>query len=557
MSMFLLVLVVTSVAVVSMSTATSGAAKSARTAKYRTEARALAMATAESFFAKMVMPQAGQPFATALKETGSSFNARKAFHPAWTSPSEPGATWNGRSLQVTSSGAVNALPGWEACRAIATGDSAITQSCSRVSVTSLIGGSAADVRVLLITVDVSVGCQGSLALCVDASYQMRVRQPMFQDYLYFNDRSMIDPDLMVTSPGDPDYSLCSGVTDAFKTTLTQCRDLVPAYRSVDNVNGPLYVNDSAILVCPKLDPATNITNFPRFTRVEVAKSGNERWYSANEYRNDLGCVAKSASSVNGPVVSPMDVLIFPTEADISSGIDSLVARATAAGVVTTLAPGAVINMNGDDFQIVEGGAPKSPVQYNRIKGNVLYAPLGDITVNGSPACAVAPATREFCSVTIIAKGNINIGGDIPTDVAPTSRNAVSLVSIDQSIVIPQNPQVARINAVLVSLKKSVYVADWSDSTKKTATIDPVLKINGTVAGHYQGAFGGYNSSDQSLVSGYIKDFKWDSRSSNSDLATDMYQWLPKPSNASNNSWTRLDLTEVRTCTVGLTRIKNC
>lgn len=557
MAMFLLVLVVTSVAVVSMSTATSGAAKSARTAKYRVEARTLAAATAESFFAKMVMPTNGQSFATALRESGSTFTIRKSFHPAWTATADTGATWNGKAVQVDASGASVSVPGWQSCKAVATGDTAISQDCARLTVTSLTGGAVADARVLLVTVDVSVGCQGTLALCVDASYQMRVRQPMFQDYLYFNDRSMIDPQLMNVMGGGTDYSLCAGVTDAFKTTLTKCRDLVPAYRSADNVNGPLYVNDSAILVCPKLDAATNATKYPTFTRVEVAKTGDERWYSAYEYRDDKGCVSKATQGTSGPVVTPMDVLLFPTEGDIVNGTSSLLAKATSAGVVTQLTAGATVKLNANDMQITEGGSPKAPKQYDRVNGNVIYVPSGTVTIEGAPDCSTAAGSREFCSVTVITDGDIMLSGNIPTDASASSRNAVSLLSVNGSIIIPQNPVVSQVNAVLISLKKSVYVADWSDSAKKTATNDPVLGIIGTVAGHYQGAFGGYDSNNQSLVSGYIKNFKWDSRSSNSDLATDMYRWLPRPSNADNNSWTRLDLTEVRVCTAGLQRLSNC
>ena len=508
MAMFILVLVVVSVAVVSVSTATSSYMAGSRDAKFRAEARALANSSAESFYARMVE---NADWSAAFTQGLADPARRPAFHPAWVPGS--GVSYVGGTLTAS---------GWVAC----TGSTnAPAEDCARVSV-DVLGGSAADPTLIQLTVRVKAGCKGTAERCVDATFQQRLRKPRFYDYLSLTQWGTLDP-FSTDTPSLSDGSSASKCAEKTLASLTGpaalCKEIVPAYRSTDVTNGPLYIGESSMLVCPSVTSP----HLPSLTVEMIGSSPS--WLSANDWRGDVGCANRVDALVNGDAVRIVNVsgLTFPNANDLSAGVEKEAREATcgSGACLTTIntSAGVVATFTGTGTT-VSG------------QGLVPYGNLIRITGGGS----VKVSGTAYGPVTIIADGEIVIDGDIT--VSDPAIAGVGLVSVNKPITIEQNDGADRnIQAVLVSFTSSVTVRGWATGSS-TITTEPVLHITGTVAGKYQSVFGGYDANTGRLVSGYRKDITWDDRFLDPVKSDLLFRWMPRPL---TNDWRRLDLSEVK------------
>lgn len=507
MALFLLVMVVITVAVSGLALASRSSLESSRTALYRNEARLLALSTVDTFYAKLTESTSSQDlFISALRNPSQ----RNSFFPGWISDqNSPGAS-------LGSNGA------WQNCTM---GSTAPTDRvCAKLTVTVAQG--TVDVPLLiLLTADVDAGCFGKKEKCIKASFQQRLRKPEFYDYLQLNTNAIInpaDPTLNGQYLGDA----CE--TQNFNNYSSRCKDLIPAYRSSDKFTGPVYAGDAGLLICPGPTVTTPSKVLPDFTTVEVA-SVNATWTSAADYRADTGCLAKSAVSTPLPITS-VTSLTFPSQSDISK----VITNAGSSKYTVTAKTGQVnlvIDATGIRINPSEIVESLTVVPNNSVL-EVLNA--SNTTVSGT----------AYGSLTIVNDGDIEINGDIRLNDQNTS--AVALVSRNGSIVIDQvatDTEARTINAVLVSISKSVYVKNWNAKDYvSTASREPELLITGTIAGKFQGVFGSYDSVSGSLSGGYRKSFNWDLRFRDPLLAGQLFPWLPRPTTI---DWRRLDLTEVK------------
>lgn len=509
MALFLLVMVVITVAVSGLALASKSSLESSRTALYRNEARLLALSTVETFYAKLTeSPSSQDLFIDALRNPSQ----RGSFFPGWvSSSSSPGA-----SLSPNGS--------WQNCT-LSADNAPKDRVCAKLTVTVAQGTSNVPL-LLLLTADVEAGCLGKKERCVKASFQQRLRKPEFYDYLQLNTNSIINP-------ADPtlngQYLGDSCETQNFNNYTPKCKDLIPAYRSSDKFTGPVYAGDSGLLICPGPTTTTPTRQLPDFTTVEVT-STLATWTSASDYRGDSGCLPKNSVNTALPI-SSVTALTFPSQTDISKAI----ANASSSKFTITAKTGQV------DLLFDATGIRVNPAQ---VVEAVTVIPNNSVleVVNASNTSV---SGKAYGSLTVIADGDFQITGDITLDNQNTS--AVALVSRNGSIVIDQvatDTDIRTINAVLVSISKSVYVKNWnSKNYVSTASKEPELLITGTIAGKFQGVFGSYDSLSGTLSGGYRKNFNWDLRFRDPLLAGQLFPWLPRPTTI---DWRRLDLTEVKT-----------
>ena len=509
MAMFLLVMVVITVAISGLAMATKSSIDSSRQARYRAEARMLATSALESFYAKMTESTSSQDlFIKALKQS----SLRNAYFPGWVD----GNAGTGASINDTGN--------WVNC-VTPTGGSAPKENCVKLEV-KVSQGSADVPLLLLITADVQAGCLGNKVKCVTASFQQRLRKPQFYDYMQLNTNMIIDPNDALLG-GTYSSDNCENLS--FATYSTKCKDLIPAYRWSDTYTGPVYLGDSKLLICPSIGSSipTPTRSLPYFSSVEITGNGGSSWTSANDYRGDTGCASESSVASSIPVTR-VSALNFPTTTDIANSISSAGSNAYQIN-----APSGNVSLN-----LTPAGVNwTSSTGSGSVPGNSVIRVNGGATTNLNSNC------KSYSSLTIITDGDIVIDCDITLNDQATS--SLALISVSGSVVIKQvanDTDTRVINAVLISINKSVYVDSWNSRMYVYGGNEPKLSITGTIAGRFQGVFGSYDSLSGTLSGGYKKDFKWDVRFRDPDLARNLFPWLPRPI---TTDWRRLDLTEVK------------
>jgi hypothetical protein len=509
MAMFLLVMVVITVAISGLALATKNSLNSSKESRYRSEGRLLAASGIETLYAKLTDSTSSQDqFLKALK----SPSLRNSYFPGWVVDSS--------SLGAT----IDNKGNWVNCTL---GASAPKENCVKISVEVSQGSSEVPLLILL-TADVQAGCLGNKSRCVNASYQQRIRKPQFYDYMQLNSSAIINPN-------DPslggNYASANCESMNFSNYSTACKDLIPAYRWSDNYSGPVYLGDSTILICPSVSSAipTPTRKLPIFTSIEV-NSNNSGWESAYNYRGDTGCDNKSNISSSLPI-TPVTSLSFPTNTDISNSIAS-----AGSNGYTVTSTGSTVNLSFDSTGIKlnasEISTPLTSIPNNSI-----------LKINGGARTLLSGNCQAYGSLTIISEGDLEINCDVTLNNNATS--AVALISSNGSVIIDQvlsDTESRLINAVLISINKSVYVKDWNSKSYTSSGQEPNLKIIGTIAGKYQGVYGSYDSISGNISGGFRKDFSWDIRFRDPVLAGQLFPWLPRPI---TTDWRRLDLTEVK------------
>jgi hypothetical protein len=188
----------------------------------------------------------------------------------------------------------------------------------------------------------------------------------------------------------------------------------------------------------------------------------------------------------------------------------------------------------------------SPVTYNNIPNDVLYVG-GEI--NKLNANQVNGGVQG--KLTIAAKENINIGGDIlyndrivnninfSSEGADLSlvNDSLGLVS-EKNIIVEKNAKGSdgshniEINAILMAINTSFYYEDYDDLMKGT------LKIFGAFIQQRRGAVGTFDRNSGHKQSGFTKDYHYDKRMASTDpnIPSMIPPYFPTTGNYEKISW---------------------
>lgn len=520
MTMFLIILVVITIVTATLATTVTSSVEGAREASGRTEARMLATSALEAAYANIL----ANPFEFAKSARGAA-----------NSFTTPGYKTGTASFQY--------FDGTDASDCtLGSGAQDFTKDCVKLTIEP----TDTD-RVVLLTASTRVNCGGGSSDqgCVYADFQQRLRRAQFYDYLFFNDSASLDATALselstpTTCANRPLSSLGAG---------DPCVNAIPAFTSSDIVDGAVYLRDDFVPVCgsPDFKKPVHVAG-----RGYKASSTVDMWASMGSWKKDGttvradNCSTPSASSIGRVVPAPL-VMRFPTAgelglqnpatscsaADINATFPagSVVRAASSAGELICIQPSSAggtvgLDFTGTSYVDISGSTSNGQVMHN---DRLLYinSATADVEIKGSVQG----------QATVLTAGNARIVGNIS---ASGGTNAFALVAGKRIVISAPSSltEVRRIDGVLVSLAASIAVQDWFVATPgSTAT----LSFSGTLAGKHRSVFGGYDDTTGAQLSGFNKNFRWDSRFSK---GSNFLKYLPEPK---TDGWVRLDLTEVAT-----------
>lgn len=404
------------------------------------------------------------------------------------------------------------------------------------------GGSAptfVDVEVLART-----GCGGSAARCTYTRLRQRYRQRQFFDFLYFTQYATLDPALYPADPAPGELGAAqAGALCAERFAARHNGDLAPrdprcvpvAFQGEDPVDparrdlvaGPVFTNDDWITTCGN----------PSFAApVAVAGGG---WFGRVWAPAGGGCSPEPPSFGSGD------------DGAVTVGEIPLPSSATAAAQFAAIAPPdwhlrgpATVTLRTD------GADATTVVEVTDADGTRTLGlpPTGVLYVDGDVRVSGVLAGK----LSVFATGTLRVVGDLVYAGGATPANTRDLLGLTAggAVVIEQPPVPAdpatppadrELDAVLLSLGRAVYVEGWDSPRWPAAT--PTLHLFGAMTGRYQGVFGAYQQSSGRLVSGFRKDFTYDSRLRDGALQP---PYLLEPVAA---RWDRLDVAELPPCRV--------
>jgi Tfp pilus assembly protein PilX len=520
MTMFLIILVVITVITATLASTVTSSVEGAREASGRAEARMLAASALEAAYANILANPT--EFAKAARGVANSF----------TTPGYPGTA------------AFQYLEGSAAADCIrATGAEDYTKDCVKLTIQPTDSD-----RVVLLTASTRVNCGGAEQSCVYADFQQRLRRAQFYDYLFFNDSASLDATALgeLSTPAS-----CAGrALSSLGSGDTACVNAIPAFTSRDTVDGAVYLRDDFVPVCgdPKFTKPVHVAG-----RGYRAASTVDMWASMGSWKKDGttlradNCSTPSTANISQVVPAPL-VMRFPTAAelglqsaaascsaaDISASFPatSVVGAALAASDLICIQPasaGSTVGLTflGDGNVKISGSTADTPATLHNGKLLYLNSSTADIEISGSVQG----------QATVLTSGKARIVGNV-SYAGGSSTNAFALVAGKRIVISAPTSltEVRKIEGVLVSLSAAVAVEDWFVRNGSTATLD----FNGSLAGKYRSVFGGYDDALGGQVSGFGKNFRWDSRFSK---GSGFLKYLPEPK---TDGWIRLDLTEVRT-----------
>lgn len=137
---------------------------------------------------------------------------------------------------------------------------------------------------------------------------------------------------------------------------------------------------------------------------------------------------------------------------------------------------------------------------NLPENGALFVNGGDLTVSGTLNGQLSIGTNR----NIVISNNITYNTDPRVD--PTSLDTLGLIA-EKDVVISQNaPQDVEINASIMALGDSFTVESWWQGPAKGT-----LTVYGGIIQDERGPVGTFNSSTNTKVSGYSKDYQYDAR----------------------------------------------
>lgn len=418
---------------------------------------------------------------------------------------------------------------------------------------------------------------------VSGAYSQRIVPSQFYEYAFYNQYSTLDPGLYQKAfPASASYTTNCADKYALRSNPDNTSSPTPrpsdgtclevAYQSDittsfgDIIDGPIFTNDDYILVCNSPDFNSEVYANPAGIR---DSSGSVKiWRSAGSAPyNYAGCSTSSPTwkaatptdpgQPNGVRVPALETTM-PSASEYVSNFINVISTAGEPFGVTLNSPLSRVELRpgttGNTEYRVSTDSGSSWSSWSALPNGFLFS-KGNLEVSGTYSGTVAVFAagdlsiigdlKRANSTSILgatAGGSLTISQLPAKDPASSNPSAVGPVDCpltDTSCKNTAGSAIRQVDALLVSLSGSVSVPDWNTYhwDPKDA---PTLKFDGIIASKYQGVFGGYNKDLGNLVSGYRKDFTFDSRL-NDGASGVTAPFLPGPM---TGNWTRLDLAEI-------------
>ena len=391
---------------------------------------------------------------------------------------------------------------------------------------------ASNILAAKLTIKTRTGCYGSLQKCRYTTYSQVFRELQYFDYLYYTSRTTLDPTFAI-QPSTCDTTLTASTRDSSCINVAFSGLSTNIYK--DKINGPIYTSDDYFFICGNPD----LSN----AKVYVAGSGTPSgtpsgpaFMSTSDpsHGNDIGCDSSS--------------FVTPAQTYVSTNVTKI------------NLPGENSYDNAMKAKTLEtNSCPEFPANStlkltgSQNSGTVVSNGLITCTITSSGIVAVKGNLSGISGtvgsrITLVANGSITITGDIKYFHGETEDNRTDILGLnalgnasangESKIVITQCNCDRTIDAVMLSVKNAVSVQDWDTDQNFSPGTSYTLNLYGAIAGKYQPIFGSFNGNDGSLISGYVKNFKYDSRLYD---ATIQPSYLISPDNP---LWTRLSLSEI-------------
>lgn len=507
MTLFLVVLISITTVTFALASMSASSLSGAHNALGRSQARLLAASTAEDFYA--AASGRGDLLVQYLSSNSSSTAAN--LHPAvakFVHFKVSNAGVNGKTIGT----------GYEDCA----GSTQYNFDCVKITLTKL-EGTPSNLRSFLVLIEARVACGGVAQRCVTASFEQRLRRSQLYDYLFYNESGQIDPASMASV--NSGFTLnCSPASSALRLgalpSNDDCRSSVPAYTAADVLDGAVYTDDDFVPVC---GPAQFLKSVQVGGSGIVVGSKLQYWADMSTWRSDP---CSDPSTTLRSTNSRIEAAVLRTQLPGTTDIQPLATRCASAST----------SAGSNPLKITASVLDLSRLSYS---GHLLCLTAASTSVSGSVAG----------DVVLYTPNAVTIDNDITYVNGTSTTNATDGLAVVASgpitIARPTSRGVSRtIHGVLVSLNNSVSVESWwtqdACADPSTGLSNCVLNFTGTIAGKYRSVFGLYDQDSGTLLSGYAKNFHWDSRFSRTDT---LLNYLPRPV---TDGWLRLDLSEINT-----------
>jgi Tfp pilus assembly protein PilX len=272
----------------------------------------------------------------------------------------------------------------------------------------------------------------------------------------------------------------------------------------DHLNGPTHTNGHY-----------NIYGNPVFDGEARSVDDYIRFYNNG---NNINLSATSNSPYDLPAFN--NGFVFGADqSTMPSTALSLRAAASSSGIYLT--GDSVVVLNADGTMNVTNSKKKWSNKNMALPANgALFVNNGDLTISGT----LNGRLTAGASVDVNIPSNIVYASDPIAD--PTSDDTLGIIS-ERDIVIPSTgPTDLEINACLMALNTSFYLQNWSTTSAK-GTLD----VYGGIIQKERGPVGTFNASTGQKLSGYSKEYSYDSR-----LVTSPPPFMPTTGDYITLSW---------------------
>lgn len=372
----------------------------------------------------------------------------------------------------------------------------------------------------------------------------------------------------------------------------------------DLLNGPMYTADDWFAVCGASGASFNGGSLTAGA-VDVAGAGDPNSVPTKAwYKKGGGCTAVTtgAPTVTGTASVDRQFIKLPDSTTTMANATRIAGQtysiypATLGGtVVIQLAcpSGGCSPTNGSGVRIYGStlnnpSTPNVPVDRGYPPSGVIYIGNYDPAFPPSSPSTVPPvrAVVSGCSPTsmtstgycatdgpvsgdlsIFVDGTLRVAGSLQYQNCPggcttsTKLNAnttdVLGLTATRQILIAQAPPTSSatnltLHAVLLSTTGAVSVENWQTEQTGYPSPSPTLNFFGSMAGRYQGVFGGYDPATGNLRAGYAKSFTFDCRLAQNSYcaaggprpATNRLVQPPYLVSGGNSRWTRIDTAQI-------------
>jgi len=386
-------------------------------------------------------------------------------------------------------------------------------------------------------IKVKSGC-GNIKTCRTTTYSSIIKPNQFFDYMYYVKYATLDPIFYTSAyPAYVNPTLYSTCKDRFFNARPgiAARDagcVSVALTNLDKLNGAdIFTSDDYFTVCG--DPqgiGYAYSSDPSISRYLQSSLKSASDLSVNT--GDTACPVPTSNTYNGKI--DLDLTLYGKAYDGAKNLSNTI----------NIPNNSYLTVNGSSYST---GASCSSATIP-LPDNSIIASSGKINI-----CGILGTTQK---ISIVSGGDVMISGDITY-----AGNGVVSIVADGNIKIEQiqtttcaDSLTRRVYAYMVSINSSIFTDNWwADSysavndrvdcllipTKVTAT----LIIEGSLVGKYQPIFGTYNgasvnANNLDLLSGYKKDFTFDSRVKKGTVSIP-YVIPPK-----TQQWVKLALTEI-------------